>query len=507
MIGQKFYSYLLKILICTTFFAPVLALSQDKTTCSNGPSLHLNENFDTITLVISAQNYDEITLSKIIVPVLSDEKNPQIIIFDRDGKTNSIYQSLNFNLKNKWLEYITVFQNAVVWSQDFFEAFNDKKGSAFIRLVNGYKKNDSHFKEYEKAQFNLQEKLKSLGISHQQQINIGDQQAKNGHKGGNIESTNEGFCLIGDADLTDSEWADLAKQSCGGPLNSIKLSTNWMPANHVDELIKQLPSLSKKTCNAKFAISSPQKTLDLLEVYPEDLFFDSGVQFFNTKMYDRSALGQICAMHLRERFKSYIWGNQLKPQANYEPIHPKEGYIEYRLPFANEKNTNIYSECFQIKNKDIVKLYRSDEKLQYSLEYAQKITNESKKIILNFYKNRRPDCDVSFIEIPTLFSIDTSRYYSEDRTFSVIVTKSEAILPNGINNLKVGKNIFIPNTGNKSVNEYMEKVYKTNGLIPTFLNTFDLHINQGNIHCSTQTIHTCEPPITTKIKNPHSEID
>lgn len=103
-----------------TFFAPAMALSQNETICNSGPSLHLNENYDTSTLIISAQNYDENTLSKIVIPVLSSEKTPQIIIFDRNEKTNSLYQNLDNSLKVKWYKYITVFQDAVVWSQDFF---------------------------------------------------------------------------------------------------------------------------------------------------------------------------------------------------------------------------------------------------------------------------------------------------------------------------------------------------------------------------------------------------
>lgn len=504
MIRHIQYSVILSFIICLTIFAPMRALSQNETLCSAGPSLHLNENFDTTTLIISSQNYDKDSLAKILIPVLSDKNTPQIIVFDRDGKTTSLKESLDSGLKAKWLDYVTVFQDAVVWSQDFIESFNDKNGSSFIRLVNGYKKNDSHFNEYVNAQTHLTEKLKSLGISTQQPINPGDMRAKNGHKGGNIESTNEGYCLIGNADLTDSEWNELAIQNCGGPENTIKLQTDWLPANHVDELIKQLPNISKNSCDATFAISSQKKALELLETQPDELFFDSGIVALNTKMYDRSALGQICARIMHEQFPQDIGKNQLRSQGNYEPIYPMQGYVEYRLPFANETNTALYSQCFKIKNKDVVNLFKSDEKLKYSLSYSQKITNESKKAIVSFYMEKRPDCKVAFVEMPTLFSINTSRYYTEDRSYNIEVTNSEALLPNPINNLKVGKNIFIPNSGNKSVNKYVEEVYNRYGLNPTFLNTFDLHINQGNIHCSSQTVHSCKK--TTAKRNPSTEL-
>lgn len=497
------YSVILSFIICLTIFAPIRALSQDETLCSVGPSLHLNENFNTTALIISSQNYDKDSLAKILIPVLSDKNTPQIIVFDRDGKTDSLQENLGSPFRAKWSEHVTVFQDAVVWSQDFIESFNDKNGSAFIRLVNGYKKNDSHFNEYTNAQAHLIEKLKSLGISIRQPINPGDLPAKNGHKGGNIESTNEGFCLIGNADLTANEWNELATQNCGGPENTVRLQTDWLPAKHVDELIKQLPNMSRNSCDATFALSSPQKALELLESQPEDLFFDSGIVTLNTKMYDRSALGQICANIMHAQFPQDIGADHLRPQSNYEPIYPTQGYVEYRLPFANETNTALYGQCFKIKNKDVVNLFKSDEKLKYSLSYSQKITNESKKAIVSFYTKKRPDCKVTFVEMPTLFSIDTSRYYNEDRSYNIDVTNSEALLPNPINNLKVGRNIFIPNSANKSVNKYVEEVYKRYGLNPTFLNTFDLHINQGNIHCSSQTVHSCKK--TTTKRNPSAE--
>ncbi|MBL7544180.1 MAG: hypothetical protein JNL11_10200 [Bdellovibrionaceae bacterium] len=483
------YIVLLKIIICLTFFASKKALSQNETFCSAGPSQHLNENFDTSILVISSQNYNTNSLEKILITVLSEEKTPRIIVFDRDGKTNSLQENLNSFLRAKWSDYVTVFQDAVVWSQDFVEAFNDKNGSAFIRLVNGYKKGDAHFNEYANAQDHLIEKLKNIGISIRQPINPGDRPAKNGHKGGNIESTNEGFCLIGNADLTDSEWNELASQNCGGPENTIRLQTNWLPANHVDELIKQLPNVSRNSCVATFAVASPQKALELIESQPEELFFNSGVGVLNTKMYDRSGLGPICAMLMHKKYPQDIGANKLSPQGNYEPIYPMQGYVEYRLPFANEKNLVLYDQCFKIKNKDVVNLFKSDEKLQYSLSYSQRITNKSKKDIVSFYEKKRPDCKASFVEIPTLFSISSSRYYSEDKSYSVEVVTSEALLPNLINNLKVGRNVFIPNSGNKTINKYVEKIYATFGLNPTFLDTYDLHINQGNIHCSSQTVH------------------
>jgi len=245
---------LLILFTCITFFAPLKALSQNEMKCNSGPSLHLNENYDTTVLIISAQNYDIKALYKIITPVLSDYKVPQIIIFDRDGKARALQNGLNPNLQAKWSTNVTIFQDAVVWSQDFFEAFSSKEGSAFIRLVKGYKKDGPQFKDYTDAQLHLTEKLRELGITNQQPINIGERPAKNGHKGGNIESTNEGFCLIGDADLQDSEWNEIANQNCGGATKAIKLPTSWLPANHVDELIKQLPSQSSDVCEAKFAI-------------------------------------------------------------------------------------------------------------------------------------------------------------------------------------------------------------------------------------------------------------
>ena len=124
--GQNIRTILfLKIFMCLTFFAPALALSHNETLYKHGPSLHLNENYDTNALIISALNYDKDTFSKILVPILSDENTPQIIIFDRDGKTDYIRENLTDSLKKKWSNYVTVFDDAVIWSQDFLESFNN----------------------------------------------------------------------------------------------------------------------------------------------------------------------------------------------------------------------------------------------------------------------------------------------------------------------------------------------------------------------------------------------
>jgi len=251
--------------------------------------------------------------------------------------------------------------------------------------------------------------------------------------------------------------------------------------------------------------SSPKKAIELLNENPEDIFFNAQSFSINSRMYDRSELNSICATLLSKSNSEGLMENTLKPIQNYEPISPKEGYKEYRLPFAGEQNAELYRKCFEIKNKDVVALFKGDEGFIYSLKFSQEKSEQAKKIINTFYKANRPDCKVSFLEIPTLFSVNTSKYYSEDKSFNIKLTQSQAILPNTINNLKIGNNVFIPNTGNTAINAYMNVLYKNSNLNPVFLDSFDLHITGGNIHCSTQTIHTCKPSKTNK-RDPSSEV-
>lgn len=483
-------SYFYRLFVCITFFVSP-SFAQSERYCSNGPSLHLNENFTTNTLAVSALSYKQEDLKELVKSLLSQNNTPQIIVYDGSNKSGSIFESLSQDLKSKWLKHVTIFQDTVTWSQDFFESFNTKSGSPFIRLVNGYKKQDSHYNDYLVAQGHLTEKLKVLGIDTREAINPEGKTAKNGHKGGNLESTNEGYCLIGDSDLSDSELSELVNQNCGGIDNAIILPTHWLPAKHVDELIKQLPSQSQEPCVAKFAISSSEKTLDLLESNPEELFFGSNSISDTTKMYDRSALSAVCANLLNQQ--PNIIKHALKAIDNYEPVFPQEGYIAYRLPFAKAENLELYKKCFEIKNKDVLHLLKNDQGYKYSLGFSKQMTMAAKKKIVNFYAQKRPDCKVSFVDMPTLFSVNTSRYFTDDRSRSIEITQSEAILPNQINNLKVGDDIFIPQSGNAAIERYIEDLYRKVGLTPHFLSTFDLHISGGNVHCSSQTIHSCVP--------------
>ncbi|MGZ6470543.1 MAG: hypothetical protein ACXWRZ_05250 [Bdellovibrio sp.] len=423
---------------------------------------------------------------------------PNIVLFDQEDKTRILFDELNPEHKEKWLSLVKVIPSQVVWAQDFFEGFVNARGDAFIRLVKGYKKggDKNQYVNYLSAQTLLSDMFsKEFNISTQTPINdSSNEPAKNGHKGGNIESTNEGYCLIGNSDLNEKEWNELAHQNCNGPENAMKLPTDWLPANHVDELIKQLPPRNLKSCQPTFAISSPQKTMEILNMYPDEKFFDYVIKTDSTYMYDRSALSGVCATLL---FKNHLSeglfiSNKILTTPQFTPITPKEGYTIYRMPFSNEKNTDLYEKCTDLRNKDILDLFQKDPYYADSLRIARQKTEQSKKIIVDFYKSKRPDCMVHFIEMPTLLAVYKAQYYSEDRSRSVIVTTSESILPNVLNNLKINQDVFVPNTGNKYINKYVQSVLASSRLRTIFLDTFRLHVAGGNIHCSSQTIHKCQ---------------
>lgn len=476
-------------------------MSQNEIFCPQGPSQHLNENFPAKVLVLSTQEYSITDLRKIILTLFQNNTKdmvPKIILFTVEDKTRILFDELSPEYKEKWLNSVKVISSQVVWAQDFFEGFVNPWGAPFIRLLKGYKKggDKNQYENYFRAQTLLSDTLsKDFNISTQNSINdSSNEAAKNGHKGGNIESTNEGYCLIGNSDLNEKEWDELAHQNCNGVENAIKLPTDWLPANHVDELIKQLPTKDVKSCQPTFAISSPQKTMEILNMHPDERFFDSAIETESTYMYDRSALSGVCATILFNRHLSegLFISNKISAAPQFSPILPREGYTTFRMPFSNEKNIELFQKCTDLRNKDILDLFQEDPYYAESLRIAQQKTEQSKKIIADFYKSKRPDCMVHFIEMPTLLAVDQAQYYSEDRSRSVVVTTSEPILPNVLNNLKINQDVFVPNTGNKYINKYVQSALANSRLRTIFLDTFRLHVAGGNIHCSSQTIHKCQ---------------
>lgn len=487
-------------------------MSQNEIFCPQYPSQHLNENFPVKVLALSTQNYSITDLRKIFHTIFqnnSKELGPNIVLFNQDDKAQILFGELNPEYKEKWLNLVKEVPSLVIWAQDFFEGFVSTQGTPFIRLVRGYKMggDKNQYENYLSTQALLSDMFsKEFNIATQTPINdISNEPAKNGHKGGNIESTNEGYCLIGNSDLNEKEWDALARQNCSGPENAIKLPTDWLPANHVDELIKQLPSRNLSSCQPTFAISSPKKTMEILNLYPDERFFGSEIKTDSTYIYDRSALSGVCATGLLKRHltEGFFISNKILATPQFAPITPREGYTIYRMPLSNEKNINLFEECTELRNKDILNLFQKDPYYAESLRIAQQKTEQSKKIIVDFYKSKRPDCMVHFIEMPTLFAVLKAQYYSEDRSKSVVVTTSEPILPNVLNNLKINQDVFVPNTGNKYINKYVRSALARFRLRTIFLDTFRLHVAGGNVHCSSQTIHQCQ---TLEVKRqPNSE--
>lgn len=478
-----------------TIFAAPPAMSQNET-CPQGPSQHLNENFPAKTLVLATDQYPTSEIEKIITTLFKNndmDRLPKIILF---GSPRNLFDQLSSESQQKWNAKVSTISDQITWAQDFFEGFINKDGKPFIRLVKGYKKGEDHYQNYMKAQKDLSIALDQDGIGTDTLEPINKKSnlyAKNGHKGGNIESTNEGFCLIGNSDLSESEWNDLANQNCGGAENTIKLPTEWLPANHVDELVKQLPRGEGARCQANFAISSPKKAIEILRSNPEELFFKPNLGSDSTYMYDMSALSSLCATILRNRgvseqqLQSYV----VPSQPNFSPISPKAGTTIFRMPFANEKNEDLYKMCFELKNEDVLNLLSTAPQYTESLKISQGKIELAKKIVVEFYKNKRPDCLVHFVEMPTLFLVDKAIYKQERK--SILSITSSAILPNPLNNLKINQDIFVPNSGNKSINQYVQATLSRFSLRTTFLDTFRLHVGGGNIHCSSQTIHSCSP--------------
>jgi len=480
-------------------------------TCENRFSFHLNENYPAKVIVISGLAYTSEDLKTMVLTIFKNQKEnaPYIILLgvpinpliDWDQEINQITDDLP--LRDFYKQHLKEFHVSTTWAQDFFESFYDSNEKInFIRLVQGYKLSEqNHYKGYLKAQEVVSKQLQEIlgkKIRVTSPINNNNPliASKNGHKGGNIESTNEGHCLIGDADLSTQEWDTLSSQVCRDKKYAIKLPTSWLPANHADELIRQLPSSvhTQNYCVAKFGIISLKKALEILKLHENELFWKITINESDSKKkIDLSeSLRSICGyLNFKDHADSRIIKTTLDKVTGFDPIIPKEGYTSYTLPIRNQNVDDLFDRCLKITNKEILDLYENDERYKMAIEIVEDKIKLAKTAIVEKYQETNPECKVEFVDLPVLMSVNKARYYSDEQKISMIITRSDLLLPNPINSLQVGKQIFVPDTVNERLKSYIYQAYKSNSLDPIFLDTFEIHNSGGNIHCSTQTVRDC----------------
>lgn len=404
-------------------------------------------------------------------------------------KTQIRTSHLDGSTKDKWLASLThVETHPYTWQQDYMQSFVDPvTGAMMVRKVESYSRNYGGFEALSNTAKNCIQTGPVLGTSTPWEVA--------GEYGGNIDALPGGICLLGDDHFNGRDWEKYANQFCGtGPFDRIRAPTRWLSVGHTDEIFKVVKNTNEKSpCDFSVVLASPKKALEVLAANPTEKYFQPAPGFaermgmtprdlLNSRLDQYSGFRRIC-----NAFNA-LGTTETRDQtpARSKPIMAENETSETdREPAASKT-------CAEITNADVLNILKNDNILREYNEEVQKTMDEFKKEIEAKVKAKNLACqNVSFIDAPDLFFGGTVVRNGTRRSLPSEVGLS--ILPNPTNAITVGNTVIMPDQMNNSFRKYMEGVYAKNGLKTEFVDTYHQHANSGNLHCSTQTFHLCNP--------------
>jgi len=156
-------------------------------------------------------------------------------------------------------------------------------------------------------------------------------------------------------------------------------------------------------------------------------------------------------------------------------------------------NSDDLEDCSKLDNSDISDLFRNNRELSEYNKLIQiemdNVRNEIRKKI----KDKAPNCEPDFIEVPNLF-IGGRPFINDDGALELPMKMADSVLPNPTNSISVNDTVISPDPSNAAFRNYLTKEYEKRGLKHEVVDTFDYaHIGDGNLHCATNTFHICKP--------------
>ncbi len=447
----------------------------------NGHDSEFTTNFVTKVLKGSGAN-----TPVILLPVKDDTMK----------KLKDRIQSLPVSDKQKtvWLaSLIQIPAKSYTWQQDYFQSFiNPETGQPVLRSVKNYEKSGDSFSKVSAA-------TQECGFT--KGPDLVSETKKNGMMGGNIQSLPSGICALGDDDFeSDKEWSNYADQFCGkDPNNRIKVPTSWLEVGHTDEIMKTVRNKNNPPpCDFSIVLASPKRAVDLLKKNPNDRFLDFSAlsktgskDISDRRTQENQGLRKLClglkALH------------QLPDQERTTPQEPSRStsqLLSFSLGTAWALSAPSKSpdpgDCANVTNSDVLQVLTAKTNLGIYNDLIQKNMDKLKNDVEAKLKQKYPQCTVDIIETPDLF-------------FGGLPVKTEAgydlpeglgrsILPNPANAVSINDTVISPEPFNSVFKKYMTEEYQKRGLNAEFVDTYDYaHEGEGNLHCSTHTIHICKP--------------
>ncbi len=406
--------------------------------------------------------------------------------------------AISTNLKKKYKNSIIQAGNkGYTWQQDYFQPFvSPTTGKVVLREIEGYNRHGDNFSK-------IIEATNSCGFIQGPYLTT--ERFENGNMGGNIETLPSGICLLGDDNFRSEErWESYADKVCNsGSENRIKVPTDWLSVGHTDEIMKVVRNKNVKApCDFSVVLASPKKAIDLLKENPTGKFMDfsKGRGGSPTELASRRAqyrgIRKLCAKFINERNRSKM---------NRDKSQSKRGVskfldIRFFLPEAQAGarvlgvgSDEDYSDCINMTNGEVYKLLSSDSELKIYNQLIQEKMDSLREEVERKLKNKLPQCVPDFIDVPDIF-FGGKPVEGENGKYELPKGMGLSILPNPTNAISINDTIIAPDPSNDIFQKYMEDEYKKRGLKTEFVDTFDYaHVGDGNLHCSTNTIHVCKP--------------
>lgn len=486
--------------------------------CPEGAGTNLlPETYPVGVFVISDRgySYDPDFTVAVVEKVLkaTGENNPLILLPVQEEtvvKIKSRIDALEISKeqKEKWKASLRpVSGTRWTWQQDYMQPYlNYQTGQIVIREVAEYNSTIGYGTGKVDAQ-KVFDAGKDCGIAMGQKIFSSNRRAS-GTFGGNIEALPGGVCLLGrDSFINDAAYDEYVKNACGeSAQHHIKVPTSWLKVGHTDEIMKVVRNKNRPApCDFSVVLASPQKGLDLLRKNPASLFFNfpSNSYELPTKLARRRLNEDITSSTV---CRKYLDMKRKKQNRQNNPIRSTNGvskvfdFIKMLYPDAFAGATvvdygdeSLHLECFTMTNGEAYNLFTKNDDFREYNELVQEKIDELKSNIKNKLKERLPQCNVDFIEAPDLF-YGGPVVENEKGKKELPNNKGLSLLPNPTNAITINDTVISPDPSNIIFKRYLEEEYRKRGLYAEFVDTFDYaHKGEGNLHCTTNTMHICRP--------------
>jgi hypothetical protein len=414
-----------------------------------------------------------------------------------------IKDSLKLKYKNSILHVPT---KGYTWQQDYMQPFiNPDDGSIELSQVDGYAPGVESFEKIIEATDECNIKRGSPLITKAAKLG---EHLLSGQYGGNIETLPMGICLLGsDSFSKQQEWTSYADQFCkSGDENRIKVPTSWLSVGHTDEVMKVIRNnKAKEPCNFSVSIASPKKALELLEKNPNQNFLNFSKTNYNSA--SDTTVRRISEYHgLRKLCNQVVDDSNITtpPKTKAKPTREISNLFKLQFSFNNKAQAGLqlgneqdrqelYERCAGMTNAEVLKAISGEDNLRKYNELIQEQMDALKLEVQKKLNAKLPKCKVDIIDVPNLFYGGQAVEISPGK-FELPNGMASSFLPNPTNSISINDTIISPDPVSPVFRSYLEDVYKNNGLKSEFIDTFDYaHQGDGNLHCSTNTIHVCKP--------------